>query len=90
MPKSIKKAEPKQKVDARKKRKSGIKELQRKQRKRIAQVKKAVKVAKTLKSGTAGIAWGIAKRAAKPVRKAAKKADGMTIKAVRGLFNFWG
>jgi hypothetical protein len=84
------KGEPKQKVDARKKRKASIKELQRKHRKRMARVKQAVEVTKTLKMGAAGLAWGVAKRTAKPVRKAAKKVDGMAIKAVKGLFSFRG
>jgi hypothetical protein len=84
----VKKSEPKQKVDARKKRKAGIKELQRKQRKRVAQVKKAVAVAITLKTGATGIAWGVAKRAAKPVRKAVGRADKATTKAIKGLFSF--
>jgi hypothetical protein len=81
------KSEPKQKIEARSKRRAGIKEMQRKRKARVNQV---LAVKKTLEMNATGIAWGIAKRAAKPLRKAARKADGMAIKAVKGLFSFRG
>jgi hypothetical protein len=81
---AVKKGEPKQKIDARKNRLAGIKEIDRK---RKAREKQGAAAKKKLKQDAKKV-LGFAKKAVKPARRLAKKVDGAAIKVVKGLFSF--
>lgn len=57
-------------------------------RKRKARAKKVAAVDKAVKTKGASIALGIAKKAAKPARKAIGKTDRAATKAVRRMIGF--